>query len=186
GDPARTAGRSVCVAPRIASRQPHLRGRRGGGGGRLQRARVEAQQLHQQAWYAGEAAQIDPTAGGRERTRIAGQPVGQRLRAQVVGVQHVDQGTTVVPTADETEHEPAGRQVLQQGSGLRPGEVEARVLVQISRVARLRRHALGETVFAHGVEHGRIAVYPDRVVIIPDCVHVGAVGPVAPYSLLIV
>src|SRR5439155_748806 len=53
--------------------------------------RVEAQQLHQQAWYAGEAAQIDPTAGGRERTRIAGQPVGQRLRAQVVGVQHVDQ-----------------------------------------------------------------------------------------------
>src|SRR5439155_356267 len=59
-------------------------------------------------------------------------------------------------------------------------------LVQISRVARLRRHVLGEIVFAHGIEYGWIAVYPDRVVIIPDRVHVGAGRPGASDSLLIV
>src|SRR6266513_5714495 len=57
------------------------------------RRRIEGhtQELREETGDPGEPAHVDSTAAGRWWAEIAGQPHSQRVRAQVVGMQHIDQ-----------------------------------------------------------------------------------------------
>src|SRR5439155_14280722 len=60
-----------------------------------------------------------------------------------------------------------------------PGEIEALTLIQIPRIAHLARDTIEDPILANGIEHGRIAVDPDGVVVVPHRVQptVGAPRP---------
>src|SRR5207302_4481572 len=62
----------------------------------------------------------------------------------------------------------SGRQVHRKPRRASAGRFEARTLVEIPGEAQGRREPIGKAVLLDGVVHGRIPVYPDRVVVLPD------------------
>src|SRR5207302_9940950 len=70
--------------------------------------------------------------------------------------------------------------------GLRLRILKPRALVQISRVSRLGRHRLHEFIFAKWVKDGGIAINPDGIVVILDCVEVVLVRPRTLHGLRVV
>ena len=90
-----------------------------------------------------------------------------------------------MPSAHHAEHELVGRLEHwgQPFGAIDACEAGPQALIQIARKAHLGRQRRAESVFAHRVVDGRVAINPDRVIVGANGLLIGRLTPLAAHGL---